>query len=166
MSNSLVLAVLPTLMIIAAASDVTALRIPNWLTGLTAALFFPAALFTGMPLSEFGYHLLGGAILFVAGFLLYSLGLFGGGDAKLMAAAGLWFGSSQSILFLTLTVFAGFFLALVVAGWSAFNLWAELRDLSLRHKFQQLKPQVPYGFALAVGAILTMPDSWWMRVVS
>lgn len=163
MTNSVLLSVLPILMIIAAASDVTSYRIPNWLTGLTALLFFPAALLTSMPLQEFGYHLLGGVILFVAGYLLFSLGLFGGGDAKLMAAAGLWFGSSQSLEFIVLTVFAGFFLTLAVLGWSAFNIWAELKDISFRHRFSQMKPKIPYGFALAVGAILAFPDSWWMQ---
>ncbi len=163
MSNTLFLAVLPTLMIIAAASDVTSYRIPNWLTGLTAALFFPAAWLSSMPLGEFGYHVMAGAVLFAVGYALFAFGLFGGGDAKLMAAAGLWFGSSQSMSFLVLTVFAGFFLTLAVMGWSAFNLWAELKDLSFRHKFSELKPKIPYGFALAVGAILAFPDSWWMR---
>ena len=25
-----------------------------------------------------------------------------------------------------------------------------------------LKPNVPYGYALAIGAILAFPESWWM----
>jgi prepilin peptidase CpaA len=166
MSKMLVTALLPTLMIIAAASDVTSYRIPNWLTGLTALLFFPMAVLTGMPLQEFGYHILGGLILFVSGYALFAFGVFGGGDAKLMAAAGLWFGTSQSMPFLFLTVFAGLFLTLTVAGWSAFNLWAEFKDMKFSNKIKQLKPKVPYGFALAVGAILTFPDSWWMHNVT
>ncbi len=166
MSHPFVTSLLPVLMIMAAASDVTSYRIPNWLTGLTAALFFPMALYTGMPLSEFGFHLLSGLILFIAGYVLFSLGLFGGGDAKLMAAAGLWFGTQQTGPFLALTVFAGGLLTFAVAGWAAFDLWAEIKGLKFQEKIKAIKPKIPYGFALAVGAILAFPDSWWMRAAT
>ena len=106
MIHTLSIALLPILMITAAISDLASFRIPNWLTLATAALFFPMAWLTGMPLAEFGWHLLAGLILFAAGFLLFSFGLFGGGDAKLMAAAGLWFGTSQTLPFLVATVLA------------------------------------------------------------
>ncbi len=163
MLQVLMMTVLPTLMIVAAASDVTSLRIPNWLTALTAVAFFPMAWITGMPLVEFGYHLLGGLILFVAGYILFALGLFGGGDAKLMAAAGLWFGTAQTIPFLFLTVFAGGVLTIVVVSWAAVTMWSELNGSKFHHKISQLKPKIPYGFALAVGAILAFPQSWWMQ---
>jgi prepilin peptidase CpaA len=162
MSNQLFLIILPTLMIIAAASDVTSYKIPNWLTGLTALAFFPSALASGMSMQELSYHLLSGVIMFVVGYGLFIFRLFGGGDAKLMAAAGLWFGTSQTMPFLVLTVFAGFFLTLGVVGWSAFNMWAEMKDLTLSKKISQIRPKVPYGFALAVGAILALPGSWMM----
>ena len=67
MLHTLSYSLLPTLMIVAALSDVASFRIPNWLTALTAVLFFPMALFTGMPLAEFGWHVLAGVILFIAG---------------------------------------------------------------------------------------------------
>jgi prepilin peptidase CpaA len=137
------------------------------LTGLTAALFFPMALWTSMPLQEFGYHLLAGFILFVVGYLLFSFGLFGGGDAKLMAAAGLWFGPFEHTgSFLAFTVLSGFLLTLAVAGYSAFEVWAEIKELRFREKLKSLKPKIPYGFALAVGAILAFPNSWWMHAIA
>jgi prepilin peptidase CpaA len=155
--------VLPTLMILAAASDVTSYRIPNWLTALTALLFFPMALLTGMPLAEFGYHVLGGVILFVAGYALFSLGLFGGGDAKLMAAAGLWFGTSQTVSFLFMTVLAGGVLTVVVVLWSYLSLWSEMEGKFWSSQMNKLKPKVPYGFAIAAGAILAYPQTWWVK---
>ncbi len=165
MLKLLMTAVLPTLMIVAAASDVTSYRIPNWLTALTAILFFPIAFLAGMPLHEFGYHLLGGLALFVCGYALFTFGVFGGGDAKLMAAAGLWFGTAQTLPFLVMTVIAGLFLTLTVAGWSAFNMWADFKDLAFHSKLSKINPKVPYGFALAVGAIMAFPESWWMQHV-
>ncbi len=165
MLQTLSVSLLPALVIVAAMTDVTNYKIPNWLTGLTAALFFPMALWAGMPLAEFGWHLLAGVVLFFVGYGLFSLGLFGGGDAKLMAAAGLWFGTSHSLEFLILTVLAGGLLALSVGVWSLFNTYLEFRDVErLSQIFRRVRPNVPYGFALCIGAILAFPNTWWMSV--
>jgi prepilin peptidase CpaA len=169
MLQTLSLCMLPSLMIVAALTDVTSFRIPNWLTGLTAVLFFPMALLTQMPLQEFGLHLLAGAVLFMLGYILFALRLFGGGDAKMMAAAGLWFGTSQSMQFLILTSLAGGVLAAAIAGWSAFMFFWDFHgpkvDGFVSDNIKKIKPKLPYGFALCVGAILAFPQSWWMTAV-
>ena len=163
---------LPTLLIVAAASDVMSFRIPNWLTLLTALLFFPMTLATGMPLHQFGLHILSGGLLFAAGFLFFQVGLFGGGDAKLMAAAGLWFGTSATLPFLFLTALVGGALAVVVGAWSFFMISWELEGdrmpglTQLRLKMSQIKPNVPYGFAFALGGIVAFKDTWWMTGIA
>jgi prepilin peptidase CpaA len=165
MLQTLSVSILPALVIIAAMTDVTNYKIPNWLTGLTAALFFPMAVWAGMPLAEFGWHLLAGVILFFVGYGLFSLGLFGGGDAKLMAAAGLWFGTSNTLEFLILTVLVGGLLALCVGLWSLLNTYLEFRGVErLSQIFKRVRPNVPYGIALCIGAILAFPNTWWMSV--
>jgi prepilin peptidase CpaA len=168
MLNTLSVSLLPVLLIVAGTSDVLSLRIPNWLTILTAALFFPMALATGMPWPEFGMHIIAGVGLFLAGFLFFQFGLFGGGDAKLMAAAGLWFGTAQALPFLFMTALAGGLLAIVVGIWSAISLSWEIEGdnkftKSFGAKLRSLKPNVPYGFAFAIGGILAFKDSWWMH---
>ncbi len=167
MLHTLSISVLPILLIVAAMGDVMSLRIPNWLTALTAILFFPMALLTGMPMAELGTHIMAGAILFAVGFVCFQFGLFGGGDAKLMAAAGLWFGTSQVLPFLTATALAGGLLAMVVGSWSMLLLTWEIhgRDESfgaLGRKIRELKPNVPYGMAFAIGGILAFRETWWM----
>ena len=162
MLQTLSTTLLPVLMIIAATSDVMSFRIPNWLTIATGLSFFPLAFATGMPMDVFGYHILAGIILFAAGFGLFSFGLFGGGDAKLIAAAGLWFGTEQSITFIILTVLVGGVLAIAVALWSAINIHWESLDSSLHKRFSGIKPNVPYGLAIAIGAIAAFPGTWWM----
>jgi prepilin peptidase CpaA len=160
---------LPSLMIIGAMTDATTFRIPNWLTGLTAALFFPMALVTGMPMLEFGWHLLAGAILFALGYLLFAFGLFGGGDAKMMAAAGLWFGTGHSMDFLIMTSLAGGVLAAAIAGWSLVMYFWEFHgpqvDGFVGQNLKKVRPKLPYGFALCVGAIMAFPHTWWMTAV-
>ncbi len=162
MIHFLSISIFPILMIIAGAGDALSLRIPNWLTLLISAIFFPLAWLTGMPLEIFGLHVLTSVILFIVGFALFSAGLFGGGDAKLMAAAGLWFGSTQALPFLAYTVIAGGILALCVGLWSFISMSLELHDVAGTKKMTSLKPSVPYGYAFAIGAILAFPNSWWM----
>jgi prepilin peptidase CpaA len=154
--------VFPVLMIIAGTGDALSMRIPNWLTILIALLFFPMALLTGMPWSLLGVHVLVGVAMFFAGFAFFALGLFGGGDAKLLAAAGLWLGWPDLMPFLVMTAFAGGALALCVGLWSAINTASEIKGGSIFKHLGTLKPNVPYGYAFAIGAILAFPQSWWM----
>ncbi len=160
---------LPALLIIAAASDVMSFRIPNWLTLLMAILFFPMALATGMPWHDFGMHVLAGAILFAVGFGAFQLGIFGGGDAKMMAAAGLWFGTSSALPFLFLTALVGGALAFLVGIWSLTTLSWEIKGDShplsaVYKKLSLIKPDIPYGFAFALGGILAFKETWWMHL--
>lgn len=155
----------PILMIVAGAGDALSLRIPNWLTAAIALLFFPMALATTMPLDAVLMHAAVGVTLFVAGFVLFALGLFGGGDAKLMAAAGLWFGWPHVMPFLVMTVFAGGLLAVCVIAWSAIAATSEIHGATWTQRLKGLRPDVPYGFAFAAGAILAYPETWWMQPV-
>lgn len=154
-------------MITAAVSDVDRMKIPNWLTGLTAALFFPMALLIGMPMSDFVWHLAGGAILFVAGFILFSVGLFGGGDAKLLAAAGLWFGTAQTMPFLMATVVAGGIMCVAFMIWSTILFYFDMHGAGTKSDRSWLKQlmgiHVPYGLAIAAGAIVAFPGTPWVN---
>ena len=167
MLHTLSIAILPILMIAAAVSDVARMKIPNWLTGLTAAAFFPMALLTGMPMGDFLWHLAGGSILFAAGFVLFSVGLFGGGDAKLMAAAGLWFGTEQTMPFLVATVAFGGLMCLAFMAWSLFVFLLDLHGPDGARKRgwlgEMMRLNVPYGLAIAAGAILAFPGTVWMN---
>ena len=156
--------VFPLLMIIAGAGDALSMRIPNWLTLLIAVLFFPMALLTGMSWAAIGLHLVVGVAMFFSGFILFSFGLFGGGDAKLLAAAGLWLGWPHLMPFLVMTAFAGGVLAFCVGVWAMISQESEIRDGSIFRRLGSIKPNVPYGYAFAIGAILAFPDSWWMPV--
>lgn len=162
MVDFLALTLFPALMVVAGAGDALSMRIPNWLTLLIAVLFFPMALFTGMPWGDMGLHILTGLAMFVTGFVVFALGLFGGGDAKLLAAAGLWLGWPDLVPFLVMTAFAGGLLAICVGIWALINQSSEIGDGSLYRRFGRIRPNVPYGYAFAIGAILAFPESWWM----
>lgn len=153
----------PLLMILGGAGDVMTRRIPNSLVVGTAALFLPAALVTGMPLWIMSLHVATAAVLLVLGFGLFSFGVVGGGDAKMMAAAGLWLGFPCSILFITFSALAGGLLAAAMGLWFLVTMEGGVHSAWFDKTVAPLKPSVPYGFALAAGAILATPFSWWMR---
>ena len=156
----------PLLMIVAGAGDALAMRIPNWLTLSIAVAFLPVALLSAMPLAAVALHVAVGMGLLVVGFAFFSFGIFGGGDAKLLAAAGLWLGWPGFISFLVMTALAGGGLALVVCAWSLFCHDRSFRGGTLFERFATIKPNVPYGYALAIGAILAFSQSSWISGAS
>ena len=158
--QALLLAVFPAMVILAGLRYVTSYTIPNWISGLLVVAFFPAALALGLPMGALGTHLVVGAVALVLGMVMFALGWIGGGDAKLLAAAGLWLGVPAAFTYLAVTGVAGGGLALVLLG---------LRSVWLRH-YVQLGPawfgrlatpgeNVPYGVAIAVGALAAFPGS-------
>jgi prepilin peptidase CpaA len=165
MPTQFVLTLFVALMIGAAASDVLSYRIPNWLTGLVALLFPAAAIAVAMPFDLMLWNLTAGICILFFGFALFAAGLFGGGDAKLMAAAVLWLGWAGLLPFLVYTALAGGALALAFLGWSIAQMHIEIRgrgdNVPLVRRIVSMKPDLPYGVALAVGACATLPRTWW-----
>ena len=155
----LFLSILPCLTIAAALSDLTTMKIPNWISGLLILGFFPAAFLVGLsPMTVLAHVGVALVALFV-GMGLFALRVIGGGDAKLMAAACLWLGVTGSSIFVLWTGVAGgvFCLALLFAR-------TQLRP----HIFgapqwidSLLEPKgdIPYGVAIAIGALMAFPSS-------
>ncbi len=147
------------LMLAAALFDAGKFIIPNWLVGLVLLTFPIAALAAGLDWSEAGNHLLGGLMALVIGFALFAPGWIGGGDAKLFAAAALWFGWPEIIAFLIHTVLAGgvLVIALLVLRWLAPRipvLAGRIEGTALA-----MKAPVPYGIAIAAGVFWSLPNT-------
>lgn len=155
----LLLSILPGLVIAAALSDLTTMRIPNWLSGLLIVGFFPTALVVGLPLDLVGLHVGVAVVALLVGMGLFALRVIGGGDAKLIAVACLWLGPSASFEFVLWTaVFGGLLsVALIVAR----------RDVAPHiiggpgwvHTLLEAKGDIPYGIAICMGALMAFPTS-------
>jgi prepilin peptidase CpaA len=119
----------------------------------------------GMPLQLFASHALAGTLVLAAGFALFTAGIIGGGDAKLLSAVALWMGTSKLALFLLCTALAGGVLAICMLAWEIIRLHVELTsrnpESSLIRRVASLKPDLPYGVAIAVGACAALPQTWW-----
>jgi len=96
--------VLAPLMLLTAYFDLRQLRIPNWLTALTAAAFLPVGL-AFLPLPEIGWRYLTGAAFLAAGFLIHMIGKMGGGDIKMLSALAVWIPRGDAMT--VLMIFAG-----------------------------------------------------------
>ena len=170
MTAQIILIVFILLMLTAAVSDLRSYRLPNWLVAAVASLFIVAAAATGMPLSLALWHGLAGVLVLFAGFGLFTAGVIGGGDAKLLAAVALWIGWTKLATFIFYTALAGGALAIVMLIWEFFRLHVELTagnpNSSLIKRITSLKPDLPYGVAIAAGACATLPQTWWVASTS
>lgn len=157
---------LPFLVVAAGASDLLTLRIPNWLNAVIALAFFPMALMTGMPAEAIFWHSIAALIILALGFTLFSFRVVGGGDAKLLAAAGLWFGWPALVPFLVFTSLAGGVLAILMKVWKMIEVERDVREAGWMKRWLSFKPDLPYGVAIAAGGILAFPGTWWMPLAS
>lgn len=152
------LGVLPVLMIVAGLHDLTTMKIPNWISLALVAAFLPAALLVGLPGNEIAIHIGVGVAALLVGMVLFALNWIGGGDAKLLAVGCVWMGVTGSIMFLLYSAVIGglFCLALITArkiapSYPGVPAWAT--------RLLEPKGDVPYGVALAGGALLVFPNS-------
>lgn len=155
----LLLSLLPCLVIAAGLRDLTTMTIPNWISGALVVGFFPAALAVGLPLPTVLVHVGVAFAALLVGMGLFALRVIGGGDAKLMAAACLWLGLVGSGLFVLWTGLAGglFCLVLIFAR-------AQVRPYIAGgpqwvHHLLEPKGDIPYGVAIAAGALMAFPAS-------
>ena len=162
MTDLLILTVFPTLVVAAAIGDLLTMRIPNWLNGVTALSVLPMAALAGMPLDIVQWHLLAGAVMLAFGFVLFARGYVGGGDAKLLAAAGLWIGWSSLLPFVLVTTIAGGVLAIFYKLWQLVRTEQEVRDFVWLRRVLRADLELPYGIAIAAGAVWVYSGTWWM----
>ncbi|MBA4803555.1 MAG: prepilin peptidase [Brevundimonas sp.] len=153
------LGVMPALAIVGGLHDLTTMKIPNWISGLLVLLFFPAALAAGLPLEQIGLHLGVGVLALLIGAGMFALRWIGGGDAKLMAAACLWLGVSGSGMFLLWTGLAGGLFCLILIFSRAHLRPYALQAPAWVGQLMEPKGDIPYGVAIAAGALLAWPES-------
>ncbi len=159
-----------------AVTDIRSARIPNRLTysALVAALVLRTAVlgWSGLKSGAAGMLVAGGLFCF-----LFLLGAMGGGDMKLMAAVGAWVGSTQVVTLILVAALAGGVLAIasmIFRNRVAQTLWntAQLicysftSGLRPHPDFNVRSPgstRVPYGVAIAVGALFCAGTAVWRR---
>jgi prepilin peptidase CpaA len=154
----------PAAVIVAAMRDVTSFTIPNWISFAVVLAFFPAAFIAHMPLSALEVSVVVGVLALVLGIAMFALGWIGGGDAKLFAACAFWLGWPAILPFLIWTSLAGGVLALALL-WSR-KLAATMPSMGppWLSRLMQTGGDVPYGLAIATGALIAFPSSAFFNI--
>ncbi|NIJ27527.1 prepilin peptidase CpaA [Brevundimonas terrae] len=142
------------------------MTIPNWISVVLVGAFIPVALMLGLSWQDMAVALVLGFAALVIGIALFAFKVLGGGDAKLMAASVIWLGVSGVLPFLAITALAGGALALLLLSarkWGAvlpvvFPEWMKW--------LLQPKGDIPYGVAIAVGAVFAFPYSQMLLKLS
>ncbi len=145
-------------MFAAAWNDMTSMTIPNWISLVLVAGFLIAVPFAWQGWAVFGTHMLIGFICFALGVGMFALGWMGGGDAKLFAATSLWWVWADLWQYLVFTAIAGGLLAIFLLLGRKFFPVKILKTDWLYRLFKDEK-KMPYGLALAFGALMTLPKS-------
>lgn len=151
----------PALLLAAAVYDLCTYTIPNLLPVTLLGLFviYMIVLFAAgdpLPLRSLAMHAGAAALALSAGVALFAKGWIGGGDAKFFAAVCLWVGFGTM---------AEYTMAASLAGGALTVLLLLIRRLPVgafikaRWVLRLADPEagVPYGVALAIGAVMVLP---------
>lgn len=138
------IAMLMLVLVAAAVEDAVRLRISNVTCALVLILALFAMVSHGFPLSLWQNAIVCLAILTI-GAAAFAVGLFGGGDVKLLAAIGLWLNLSAALFLLISIALAGGLLAVIYIGARKFAL------VHIAPGKRNLK--VPYGLAIVAGSL-------------
>ena len=137
----------------AAVSDLLTLTIPNRVSiGIVA--IYPAWVIAMWPAVDPLMGLICGLGALVICFVLFTLNVMGGGDAKLLAAICLWAGPYHLAPVLLTTAVAGGILAIFVLGY----LTLRSREFTIMNHVlascqSSARKPIPYGIAIALGGV-------------
>lgn len=157
MLELLALAIFAGLLVYAACTDIAQLTIHNWVSIALAIVFAPFALLAHMPLGELGVHYLFGLALLAVGFFLFQANVIGGGDAKLLAGAGVWTGFTAFMPFIFWTTMAGGVIALGLLMARQQFAPAPVQPAFV-NRLLTPKSGVPYGVAIMLGGLMALPS--------
>jgi prepilin peptidase CpaA len=165
MLDTIRLLLFPALMAFAASSDLFTMTISNKVSLALVACFVILALAIGMSPRDMGMHAGAAATVLVVAFVFFTQGWIGGGDAKLAAAASLWFGFDHLLQYLVDAALLGGMLTLLMINFRMFPLPGAMQRWAWLTRLHEKNAGVPYGIALAAAALLVYPDTVWMKPV-
>jgi prepilin peptidase CpaA len=155
----------PALMAFAATSDLFTMTISNRVSLALAASFLALALLSGMALPDILSHVGAGATVLAVAFVCFAMGWVGGGDAKVAAAAALWFGFGHLLNYLVYASLFGGALTLLLLQFRQWPLPYLLAGQAWLLRLHAEESGIPYGIALAIGALIVYPETEWIKAV-
>ena len=155
----------PALMAFAAASDLFTMTISNRVSLALLAGFVFLALLGGMGWHDILMHLGAGATVLVVAFGCFAMGWVGGGDAKVAASVALWFGFDHLLNYLLYASLFGGALTILLLQFRQWPLPYPLSGQAWLNRLHDRQSGIPYGIALALGALMIYPETEWIKAV-
>jgi prepilin peptidase CpaA len=153
-------------MALAGAMDLFTMTIPNRISMVLVAGFVLMAPLVGFSVEQFAMYVACGVVMMLVGMLLFSAGWIGGGDAKIFAAASLWFGFGNLLPFIAICAIAGGILTLGLLVFRCIPLPLPLVRQTWLARLHDRKTGVPYGIAIAAAALMIYPSTVWMTALA
>ena len=124
--------------------------------GLVAA-FAAGATVAGSTMTTLAWHLAAGAAVLTVGWILFALGVIGGADAKLLAAAAVWTGWTALAEFIVVVALTGGVLALGLIVWRRFELPARSARRQWLRRLHARDAGLPYCAAIGCAGLWIFP---------
>ncbi len=159
LSQIIFLGIFPAIMAFAASSDLVWMTISNRLCLILIATFGLCAAVVGLSAVELAWHVAAGALVLAVTFGFFAAGWIGGGDAKLAAATALWFGFDQLSAYLMISGAIGGLLTVAIIRLREYPLPQVAKDWEWARRLHGATTGVPYGIALAMAALLILPET-------
>ncbi|MCY0092954.1 A24 family peptidase [Hoeflea ulvae] len=160
MVEAAIFVIFPLCIAMAAFSDILTMKIPNRVPLVLAASFFVVAPLSGMDLVTLGWSVAAAVAVFAGCFAMFAFNIMGGGDAKILSAAALWYGfNPELVAFLGLTGIFGGFLALIVLVIRANQNLLLASPLPIPMHFFQERAGIPYAVAIGAAAFCTFSQT-------
>jgi prepilin peptidase CpaA len=143
--------------------DLTTMKIRNEIVVFLFATYAALAPLAGFSFGSIGLNFL--VALGVMACMFVFFGWIGGGDAKVMSVIALWLGADYMLSYVVITAFLGGVLTVGILLFRSTPLPAVLLDVPWIARLHSISSGVPYGVAIAAGALLILPQTPWMTGV-
>jgi prepilin peptidase CpaA len=155
----------PALMAFAAASDLFTMTISNRVSLALVVGFLVLAPLSGMGFHDILSHVGAAAAVLAVTFACFAMGWVGGGDAKVAAGAALWFGFGHLLNYLLYASLFGGALTLLLLQFRQWPLPYPFAGQAWLLRLHAKESGIPYGIALAIGALMIYPETDWIKAV-
>ncbi|MGQ8629907.1 A24 family peptidase [Agrobacterium sp. DKPNP3] len=151
--------IVPLCLSFAALNDLFSMTIPNVISAVLLLSFVIVAPLAGMDFQTLSLSLAAGVAVFTGCFMLFATNVMGGGDAKLLTGAAVWYGFNVSLLefLLAVTMLGGVLtvgiLLLRSRSQEIMAIGIPIPDSLLVAK------KIPYGIGIAMAGLITYGEA-------
>ncbi len=141
--------------------DVRRYIIPNWIVG-SLIILYPIAVFMARVPVDWQMALVGMALVFAVGYVVFSMRWMGAGDIKLITVCALWMGFANLMDFIFMfAILGGLFSAFLWGMRKTLPSFAEKIPLEKLPRILRDGEPVPYGVAITLAFLFML---WTGRI--